>query len=80
MMKKERLLAITASRALELDMIDDAEHVTDPELITSLEDKMKEWGYLMAQYNLKAGLRKCGNRGATVAMEELTQLLWTLGR
>ena len=38
------------------------------------EDEMKVWGCLMTQYNLKPGLRKFGEKGATAAMDELTQL------
>jgi hypothetical protein len=32
------------------------------------------WGYMMTQYNLKAGLRKFGDKGKTAAMEEMMQL------
>jgi hypothetical protein len=31
-------------------------------------------GYVMTQYNLKAGLRRFGDRGKTAAMEEMMQL------
>ncbi len=51
------------------------QHIVDPELMTKSEDKMKVWGCLMTQYNnLKPGLRKFGERGATAARDELTQL------
>jgi hypothetical protein len=46
----------------------------DPELLTESKDKMKVWGYLMTQYNLKLGLRKFGDQGATAARDNLTQL------
>ncbi len=59
---------------LASDMIDDAMHLSDPELILSLEEELKVWGYLMTQYNLKARLRKFGVRGKMAAMEEMTQL------
>jgi hypothetical protein len=42
--------------------------------MTKSEDEMKVWGYLMTQYNLKPGLRKFGERGATAARDDLTQL------
>jgi hypothetical protein len=54
--------------------IDDTKHTIDPELVTESEDKTKVWGYLMTQYNLKPGLRKFGEKGATAVMDELTQL------
>jgi hypothetical protein len=56
------------------DMIDNVVHEFDPELTTRSEDKIKVWGYLMTQYNLKPGLQKFGQRGADAAMKELTQL------
>ncbi len=49
-------------------------HVIDPTLITSLEDELKVWGYVMTQYNLKLGLRKFGARGEKAAINKLTQL------
>ncbi len=67
-----------------LDMaphINDTEHTVGPELVTDSEDKMKVWGYLMTQYNLKPGLRKFGEKGAKAVMDKLTQLrimdIWT---
>jgi hypothetical protein len=48
----------------------------------TLEDKLKVWGYVMTQYNLKPGLRKFGNRGQKAPVKELMQLhimdTWTL--
>ncbi len=64
---------IHATTSLEL-MVDDAEQAIVPELMTESEDDMKVWGYLMTQYNLKPGLWKFGERGATAVVEELTQL------
>jgi hypothetical protein len=74
MMKEERLIATTASNALGTDMVDDATHVNNPELVSSLEEEMMVWGYMMTQYNLKAGLWKFGDKRKTVAMEEMAQL------
>jgi hypothetical protein len=74
MMKEERLTTTTASSALGTDMVDDATHINNPELVSSLEEEMMVWGYMMTQYNLKAGLRKFGDKGKMVAMEEMTQL------
>jgi hypothetical protein len=54
--------------------IDETKHTIDPVLVMESEDEMKMWGYLMTQYNLKPGLRKFGEKGATAAMDELTQL------
>ena len=48
--------------------------MTDTALLTISEDKIKVWGYIMTQYNLKPGLRKFGARGAAAAVKELTQL------
>ena len=53
---------------------DDTDHTVDRELVTTSEDEFKIWAYVMTQYNLKPGLRKFGTRGATAAVEELTQL------
>jgi hypothetical protein len=51
-------------------------------MITTSEDELKVWGYIMTQYNLKPGLRKFGSKGQMVAVKELTQLhvmdTWTL--
>jgi hypothetical protein len=40
MTKEERLMATTAINALGMDMVDDATHVNDPELVSSLEEEM----------------------------------------
>jgi hypothetical protein len=61
MMKEEHIMATTASNALGTDMVDDMTHVNDPELVSSSEEEMMVWGYMMMQYNLKAGLRKFGD-------------------
>jgi hypothetical protein len=62
MTKEECLMATTASNALGTDMVDNATHVNDPELVSSLEEEMMVWGYMMMQYNLKAGLQKFGDK------------------
>ena len=67
-------MATTASNALGTDMVDNATHVNDPELVSSSEEEMMVWGYMMTQYNLKAGLRKFGDKGKMAVMEEMTQL------
>jgi hypothetical protein len=67
-------MATTASNALGTDMVDNATHVNNPELVSSLEEEMMVWGYMMAQYNLKTGLRKFGDKGKMAGMEEMTQL------
>ncbi len=67
-------MATTAINALEMDMVDDATHFNDPELVSSLEEEMMVWGYMMTQYNLKAGLWKFGNKAKMAAMEEMMQL------
>ncbi len=54
--------------------VDKTIHRIDVELITKSKDEMKVWVYLMTQYNLKPGLRKFYTRGATAALDELTQL------
>ncbi len=73
MTKEERVMMTTTSSTLASDMIDDATHLSDSKLISSLEGELKVWGYLMTQYNLKAGLRKFGVRGKMAAMEEMMQ-------
>ena len=72
--KEEWLMATTMSIVLGSDMINDAMHISNPELVLSSEEEVKIWGYLMTQYNHKAGLWKFVDRGKTVAMEDLTQL------
>jgi hypothetical protein len=67
-------MATTASTTLGMDMVDNATHVNNPELVSSLEEEMMVWGYMMTQYNLKAGLRKFGDKGKTAAVEERMQL------
>ncbi len=71
--KVEQQLA-TKMSGVTCNMIDDARHKFDIELTTWPEDKIKVWGYLMTQYNLKPGLQKFGQRGADAAVKELTQL------
>ena len=82
-MTREEMMHATAYTQKELELeIDNMEHMVDPELLTKSEDKMKVWGYLMTQYNLKPGLRKFGAKGQSAAIDELTQLLvmdtWTV--
>jgi hypothetical protein len=72
MTKQEQIHATTWSETTFA--IDDTKHTINPELVTESEDEMKVWGYLMTQYNLKPGLRKFGEKRATAAMDELTQL------
>jgi hypothetical protein len=67
-------MATTASNALGIDLVDNATHVNNPELISTSEEEMMVWEYMMTQYNLKAGLRKFGDKGIMAAMEEMTQL------
>ena len=73
------LMHVTTSSDLN---VDDTVHQVNPELHTPSENEMAVWGYLMTQYNLKPGLRKFGERGATAAISELTQLhvmdTWTV--
>jgi hypothetical protein len=54
--------------------INDVVHRIDPNLVTSSDKKLKVWGYLMTQYNLKPGLRKFGARGEEAAITEMMQL------
>jgi hypothetical protein len=74
MTKEEWLMATTMSNVLGSEMIKEAMHISNPELVLSSEEEVKIWGYMMTQYNLKAGLQKFGGRGKTAAMEEMTQL------
>jgi hypothetical protein len=74
MSKEERMHATTSLQINSEPKVDCTQHITDPELVTESQDKMKVWGYLMTQYNLKLGLRKFGDQGATAARDELTQL------
>ena len=83
MTKEERLMATTTHNILASDMIDDITCTTDPKLITDSEEEIKVWGYVMTQYNLKAGLRRFEDRGKTAAMEEMTRhscTSWIRGR
>ncbi len=74
MTNEERVMMTTMSNALASDMINDAMHLSNPKLISSSEEELKVWGYLITQYNLKARLRKFGVRGKIAAMEEMMQL------
>jgi hypothetical protein len=53
---------------------DDATQESDPEMNSSSEDELAMYGYLLTQYNLKAGLREFGEKGISAAEGELTQL------
>jgi hypothetical protein len=75
MSKEEQIHATTWNNISHLESwVDDTVHVIDPALITSSEDELKVWGYVMTQYNLKPGLRKFGSRGEKAAINKLTQL------
>jgi hypothetical protein len=74
MTKEECLIATNASNTLGTDMVDDTTYINNPELVSSLEEEMMVWGYMMMQYNLKARLQKFGDKGKTAAMEEIMQL------
>jgi hypothetical protein len=54
--------------------IDKANQEIDSDLMTTSEDKLKVWGYIMMQYNLKPGLCKFGARGEVAAITKMTQL------
>ena len=73
MTKKEQMLITTSSNSHE-PLIDNSIHRMDKTQITTLGEKLKVWGYVMTQYNLKPGLRKFGNRGHKAAVKELMQL------
>ena len=70
--KEERMHATTWTDTTMTQ--NDTNHLIDKEMVTQSEDKLKVWAYVMTQYNLKPGLRKFGARGATAAIDELTQL------
>jgi hypothetical protein len=75
MTKEERLMATATHNMLASDMIDNTIHTSNPKLvITDSKEEIKIWGYVMTHYNLKAGLRRFGDRGKTVEIEEMTQL------
>ena len=71
----------SATTSSNLD-VDDVVHHIDLELYTDSKDKMAVWRYLTTQYNLKPGLWKFREQGATAAISELTQLhvmdTWTV--
>jgi hypothetical protein len=73
-LKEEQLLATTTDNLLECNMINEVDHEIDPEMVTNSKNEVKVWGYMMTQFNLKAGLQKFGKKGASAAMKELTQL------
>ncbi len=62
--------------------VDDITHHVNSELCATSEDEIAVWEYLMTQNNLKPGLQKFGECGATAAISELTQLqvmdTWTV--
>jgi hypothetical protein len=74
MLKEERMHATTSSQMDLEPEVDCMQHIMDPGLMTESKDEIKVWGYLMTQYNLKPGLRKFGEWGATAARDELTLL------
>ncbi len=52
MTKEECLMATAASNALGTDMVENATPVNDPELVSSLEEEMMVWGYMMMQLHI----------------------------
>jgi hypothetical protein len=73
-MTREERVHATPWTGMTMPMVDGTEHIVDKDLVTESEDKLKVWGYLMTQYNLKSGLQKFGEREAMAAVDELTQL------
>jgi hypothetical protein len=49
-------MATTTHDMLASDMIDNMTQTSNPKLITDSKEEIKVWGYVMTQYNLKAGL------------------------
>jgi hypothetical protein len=75
MSKDKQIHVTTWNNTCHLEpWVDDTVHMIDPALITSLEDELKVWGYVMTQYNFKPGLRKFKARGEKAAINKLTQL------
>ncbi len=62
-------------------IVDEADYTVDPSLVTSCKAKLKVWGYLMMQYNLKPGLCKFGTSRKDTAISKMMQLhvmdMWT---
>jgi hypothetical protein len=54
MMKEERLMATTASNALGTDMVDNATHISNPELVSGLEEEMMVWGLGVTTFFFKS--------------------------
>ena len=73
MTKEEQMLFTTSSNSPE-PLIDNTIHRVHKTLITTSENELKVWGYVMTQYILKPGLREFGNRGQKAAVRELMQL------
>ena len=73
-MTEEEQMLFTSSSDSPEPLIDDTIHRVDKTLITRSKDKLKVWGYVMTQYNLKPGLRKFGNMEQKATVKELTQL------
>jgi hypothetical protein len=75
----EGVMHMTTTSGIDVENIT---HQVNPESCVMSKDEIAVWGYLMTQYNLKPGLRKFGECGATAAISELTQLhvmdTWTV--
>jgi hypothetical protein len=71
--KGEQILGTTSLSLVE-PLIDDTIHRADDAMITTSEDELKVWGYMMTQHNLKPGLRKLGKKEEMAAVNKLTQL------
>ncbi len=70
-MKKRKQMHVTNLSTLDTE---DVKHPVNLDLTATKVKEIAIWGYLMPQYNLKAGWRKFGNRAADVAIMESTQL------
>ncbi len=57
MLKEERMHATTSLQINSEPKVNCTQPIMDPELVTGSKDKMKVWGYLITQYNLKPELR-----------------------
>ncbi len=73
MSKNEQIHALIQLSNRNLN-VNNIKHMTDTALLTESEDKIKVWGYIMMQYNLKPGLCKFGACGAAAGVKELMQL------
>ena len=62
------------ARVIKEAPVNNTQYTVNEELMAKNDHKIAIWGFLVTQYDLKAGLQKVGPKGDKAAVKELTLL------